>query len=68
MVDGPECTFAEDENDSDYVILKNGLDQCGMTLSFDNDTLTYSVSYRLRNFEQLGFRMNGPRDMDPNLG
>ena len=68
MMDGPECTFAEDENDSDYVILKNGLDDCGMTLSFDNDTLTYSVSYRLRNFGQLGFRMNGPRDMDPNLG
>lgn len=53
MKDGPECTFAEDENDSDYVVLTNGLDECGMTLSFDNDTLTYSVSWRFRNFEDL---------------
>lgn len=53
MKDGPECTFAEDENDSDYVVLTNGLDECGMTLSFDNDTLTYSVSRRFRNFEDL---------------
>ena len=44
MANGPECTFAEDENDSDYVILTNGLDECGMTLTYDNDTLTYSVS------------------------
>ena len=46
MKDGADCTFAEDENDSDYVVLKNGLDECGMTLSYDNDTLTYSVSHR----------------------
>ena len=44
MANGPECTFAEDESDSDYVILTNGLDECGMTLTYDNDTLTYSVS------------------------
>ena len=44
MIDGPDCTFAEDENDTDYVVLRNGLDQCGMDLSFGNDTLTYSVS------------------------
>lgn len=42
MIDGAECTFAEDENDSDYVILTNGLDECGMALTFENDTLTYS--------------------------
>ena len=45
MVDGADCTFVEDENDSDYVVLTNGLDECGMTLSYDNDTLTYSVSH-----------------------
>ena len=45
MIDGPDCTFAEDENDSDYVILRNGLDECGMSLSYENDTLTYSVSH-----------------------
>merc|ERR1712113_1259496 len=27
---------------TDYVVLKNGLDECGMTLSYDNDVLTYT--------------------------
>ena len=54
MIDGPECTFAEDENDSDYVILRNGLDECGMSLSYENNTLTYSVShYGNRSYQKL---------------
>ena len=45
MMDG-DCAFAEDENDSDYVILRNGLDECGMELSYENNTLSYSVSHK----------------------
>ena len=44
MSDG-DCAFAEDENDTDYVILRNGLDECGMELSYENNTLSYSVSH-----------------------
>ena len=44
MMDG-DCAFAEDENDGDYVILRNGLDECGMELSYENNTLSYSVSH-----------------------
>ena len=44
MSDG-DCAFAEDENDTDYVIIRNGLDECGMELSYENNTLSYSVSH-----------------------
>ena len=46
MVDGPECVFVEDPEDTNYVQLVNGLDECGMTLSQgENDTLVYTVSH-----------------------
>lgn len=45
-----ECVFVEDETDrsGSTVILRNGLDECGMSLSFTEDALTYSNTLHVK--------------------
>lgn len=40
MLDG-DCKFVEDENDSNKLVFKAGLDQCGTVLEFGDDAITY---------------------------
>jgi hypothetical protein len=35
------CTFAEDPDNADEVVLTNGLEECGMELSFTDDSIVY---------------------------
>ena len=53
-----ECVFVEDETDrsGSTVILRNGLDECGMSLSFTDDALTYSVSFEKIISSTIGLR------------
>ena len=38
------CAFAEDPDNADEVVLTNGLEECGMDLSFTDDSIVYIVS------------------------
>jgi len=60
MTDG-DCAFAEDENDADYVILRNGLDECGMELSYENNTLSYSNTLSVSSSILDGMIVTKPR-------
>ena len=38
------CAFAEDPDNTDEVVLTNGLEECGMELSFTDTSIVYTVS------------------------
>ena len=37
------CAFAEDPDNTDEVVLTNGLEECGMELSFTDTSIVYTV-------------------------
>ena len=37
------CAFAEDPDNTDEVVLTNGLEECGMELSFTDSSIVYTV-------------------------
>ena len=38
------CAFAEDPDNTDEVVLTNGLEECGMELSFTDSSIVYTVN------------------------
>ena len=38
------CVFTEDPDNTDEVVLTNGLEECGMELSFTDSSIVYTVS------------------------
>ena len=38
------CAFAEDPDNTDEVVLTNGLEECGMELSFTDSSIIYTVN------------------------
>ena len=37
------CAFADDPDNTDEVVLTNGLEECGMELSFTDTSIVYTV-------------------------
>ena len=45
------CAFAQDPYDADFIVLINSLEECGMELSFTDDSIVYTVSTDLAKYQ-----------------